>query len=38
MKVVNLDMLGCDEVCNLLEGFDLRLEEFWNYLGYKFWF
>lgn len=38
MKVVNLDMPGCDEVCNLPEGFDPRPEEFRNHPGYKSWF
>lgn len=38
MKVVNLYMPGCDEICNLPEGFDPRPEEFRNHPGYKYWF
>ncbi|XP_062598380.1 uncharacterized protein LOC134259793 [Saccostrea cucullata] len=38
MKADNLDMPGCDEICNFADGFDPRPVEYRNNLGYKSYF
>ncbi|XP_062599633.1 uncharacterized protein LOC134261201 [Saccostrea cucullata] len=38
MKANNLDMPGCEEICNFADGFDPRPVEYRNNLGYKSYF